>query len=383
MATAQTHRSEWAPRTLLAILVISAILSAAWPSNCAGEEPAWDMPHLDPSASAEFEGDYLAFQHRPFDCEAFEFSLVARRLLQWAGVATDPGQASASPAILAHGADDLRAGEPALLLNVSLFTLDHQVTALDWLTRYVERAGMRPLRAHLSIYAGAQPLGEALVPEFLVRAGAPGRERISRLAAFKDGRRVFLVQASCPAASYPTAARELALATLSFRLVHPTGRACAEEESRHRIDGINRLAFRFPASWTVHPQRGQPTGVDYVHLALTSDGQCHALVNVATYSTRHFEPTLEDALAVAHAHAERLGGTGMRPIAEDGLAPGTRRFAFELAGANWVLEATCEPMDGCWVFVYLLAPARAESEDTYLIARSAMAMVRSSLSQED
>lgn len=189
--------------------------------------------------------------------------------------------------------------------------LPFEVNLTDWVEFYAEQAGMEILEGHIRDPETGSPV------DAIARGMHDGRAVLTRLTAYSDGGRVFLVAAAAAEWAYESLSKTLALAAVSFEPAEPTGREFMEEFATY-TDSAGRVSFMHPASWKVEELPAGPR-VSGVALKLEGEEELLGYVRVQTLDAADggsFENVLRGVRR--DLAASGLDLDTLRPLEEEG-----------------------------------------------------------------
>ena len=128
-------------------------------------------------------------------------------------------------------------------IEVQVFPLQREVTAVDWLQQFAHGLGTKTLG--LKVHAAPDPIPDALLERSV------GKDRfIFRIAALKNGDRIFIVWCRASSKDYPNRAAQFASAVTSFTLTNPQTKRYAEPLTKTTFERPFPVTVQLPKSWT-------------------------------------------------------------------------------------------------------------------------------------
>ncbi|MBI3270389.1 MAG: hypothetical protein HYZ53_15375 [Planctomycetes bacterium] len=378
-------------KTLSIFLLAGALLGGAAATFAQDPEAGMDNKALD--AQYPFPTDperdlperatiptrYYKSTVKPADADSLSFEILIRKEWKAVQAAGDPKKAAESLVSLrlyrsAPGAT------PEAEIEIQHTLLSREITAENWLERFVETAGWKVIRGRTKM----GPLGP--VPDWLVLAEVEGKRFVFRLAAFKDGARLFLVWGRAVEADYPKLAEEFAVAMITFRPLAATGQRYAEELLEFRLPPPARGTIRYPASWVlVEPKDQGAEKIVGTMFKWGAEKELLGLMAVKVFKKTRFpdikaedlmrllredmkadvKVTLSEPELRQPLQNQRFPGNGLVEIAQ-GKREGGRDVEFRGA----VLEN-----DVSFITLSLVGPSRKSSPDVWTINRRAFEVV--------
>ncbi|MEO9775977.1 MAG: hypothetical protein ABJH75_05870 [Roseibium sp.] len=322
-----------------------------------------------------FQQGYGIFQYRNTVQPLFDFSI--RLPDTWTAypvadkVPTD--QMPLTVLLTSHGSDKT----VELLVWGNL--MPREVNPVDWLDGWLRSQSLRALDIQM------RKSSYGVLADVLATGTNKGKVTLHRLATFKDGNRLFLLEARAPATPPETVRQMQTLfsgALTGFRLSNPTHERFAEPFAFQQLDGTKPLQVAVPESWQKTVSQNAPEGGAALQLDNLADGTSLGTIIIVASSVAGDAPALEKVTL------ENLAANGI------GIVPGSGTFGtveatplpsqlarVDAKRGHLDLEMTLLRAGSADVSVsaILLSPARSTNFEAWAINRRAFEIVVESL----
>lgn len=347
---------------------LMAILLAATGAFAAPAARADKLPFPGAKTLSAKLNEAFVIKKREFDDPSFNFVVAVPP--EWGRVMApfDLAKLPTAPQTLALYRSTAM---PAAEIEIQVFPLGREVAAVEWLEQVVRSLGAKTLQ--LTTHKAPDP-----VPDALVERVMDGQRYIFRMAAYKNGDRVYLLSGRTTEAGYVANAEAFGAAIVAFDLTKPQAKKYAEP--------LRDIAVAQPFPATVRMLAAWQGDLETIYPALTT-GQFEWKVGkevmgamaVKLYPASDEAPTAFDD--VFQADLKALGVTVGAPTADTALAaagdrlggllrvyPGTRAGR-DVEARLYVLKYAAG-----WAVLTLLSPGEKANYDALVLNRRAFAV---------
>jgi len=156
------------------------------------------------------------------------------------------------------------------------------------------------------------------VADFLSMIYEPGKNKVLRSIAIKDGNRIFALFGRAFENNYPDVAETFLLAVTSFELMYPTLERFAEDIIQVSVEKPVMAEFQFPASWVMKKDKYNS---DDVYTISFYNHKGETVVGVFTYSaiSKRIEESKESLLK---NYLDNFTDNGFKILGEQKITPG-------------------------------------------------------------
>ncbi len=332
----------------------------------------------------EIAGKYEDYQVTPFGETSLSYRIIVPADLAPIEVEREE-VAQGGPMVVGAFESD---GDPAHRLEVSVVSVGREVDVYDYCSTMADLSGLE-VREMDWIDAN----GKTGV-EYSIRFGEGPGERVTRVFAFAEGPRIFIVSLTVPPADDEARLDAFALARDGFEPLAPSGEKHAEPFETFEATGdpsAPPLAILWPSSWTLEEAEDAPPAQRMISLTLVEEDAPRATIGIQAVPRAEGEGDLRAFAAALFQDAARAGFTPageaeyaeFDPPAGAGFEPGAigaRRQGSLPGGDAEVLAVALRSPKGTYGATAIL-PAPAQDTIGWLAGKRALDVLVQSLNQ--
>ncbi len=243
-----------------------------------GLSAAETFPLADPSLLDGLDKTHQLVQITPFEDPSLAYAVILPK--NWVMVEDMGEQLGGIGRMVRIGLFGERASgaEPAIV-QVSFRRMPFAIDVWDWIRYQSERTGVQLTYGQYCDFAGGPGVD---VGGYV---GEGPQQHIVRARAQSESARIFVVMGMASAQRYEEEKRDIAIATHSFKLLHPGGSPLLERILTMTLPGEPAFAVSYPASWEPTPVPAKKPGKSGLDLSLTHEDETVGYVRVKVVDT--------------------------------------------------------------------------------------------------